>query len=40
MMPNGWFSWGFTAFDDGTPVARINLAWLREGGELEVEGIS
>lgn len=38
-VPDGWFSYDFTVFDrSGTPVARADLANLRETAKLEVGG--
>ena len=34
--PASWFSWNFVLSQDGEPVAEINLAWLREAGQLSV----
>ena len=34
--PVGWFSWNFVLSDDGQRLAEINLAWLREAGQLSV----
>src|SRR5262244_1926475 len=34
--PVSWFSWNFLVSDEGAPVAEINLAWLREAGQLSV----
>jgi len=35
-VPNSWFSWNFTIFDDSTSIAKIDLAWVREAGELHI----
>lgn len=35
-VPKSWFSWDFTIFDEMTPVAKIDLAWAREAGELNI----
>ena len=37
-VPDGWFSWGFTIFDDHKAIAQIDLAWMREAGELYLDG--
>jgi hypothetical protein len=37
-IPDGWFSWGFTIFDDQKAIAKIDLAWMREAGELNLDG--
>lgn len=37
-VPDGWFSWNFTIFDDHKAIAKIDLAWVREAGELYLEG--
>jgi hypothetical protein len=34
--PVGWFSWNFILTEDGERLAEINLAWLREAGQLSV----
>src|SRR5215471_21693467 len=34
--PVGWFSWNFVLSEDGERVAEIDLAWLREAGQLSV----
>jgi hypothetical protein len=34
--PAGWFSWNFILTEDGERLAEINLAWLREAGQLSV----
>jgi len=34
--PVSWFSWNFLVSDGDNPVAEINLAWLREAGQLSV----
>jgi hypothetical protein len=34
--PVGWFSWNFILSEDGERLAEINLAWLREAGQLSV----
>jgi hypothetical protein len=34
--PIGWFSWNFILSEDGERLAEINLAWLREAGQLSV----
>lgn len=36
--PNNWFSWNFTIFDDDTLVAQVSLSWLREAGEMTIDG--
>ncbi len=35
-VPNSWLSWNFTIFDEATPIAKIDLAWAREAGELNI----
>ncbi|MBA4389940.1 MAG: hypothetical protein C0399_03280 [Syntrophus sp. (in: bacteria)] len=37
-VPNGWFSWDFTIFDDHKAIAKIDLAWVREAGKLYLDG--
>ena len=37
-IPNGWFSWDFTIFDDHKAIAKIDLAWVREAGKLYLDG--
>ncbi|MBA4417739.1 MAG: hypothetical protein C0392_07495 [Syntrophus sp. (in: bacteria)] len=39
-VPNGWFSWDFTIFDDHRVIAKISLDWMREAGELYLDGSS
>jgi len=39
-LPDSWFSWNFTIFDERSAVAKIDLAWVREAGELHVDGSS
>ncbi len=34
--PNSAFSWDFTVYDDGTPVAELDLAWIREAGDVMI----
>jgi hypothetical protein len=34
--PVGWFSWNFILTEAGERLAEINLAWLREAGQLSV----
>lgn len=36
--PYSLFSWDFTVYEDGTPVADVDLAWVREAGEMNIEG--
>lgn len=36
--PTHWFNWDFTVYDGDRAVATIDLASLREAGELEVDG--
>jgi len=35
-VPNSWFSWNFTIFDNTDAIAKIDLAWVREAGELQI----
>ena len=37
-VPDGCFSCNFTIFDDHNAIAKIDLAWVREAGELYLEG--
>jgi len=37
-VPNGWLSWNFTIYEDNKAIAKIDLAWLREAGELNLDG--
>lgn len=37
-VPDGWLSWNFTIFDEHRTIAKIDLAWMREAGELHLEG--
>ena len=37
--PNSAFSWDFTVYDDGVPVAEIDLAWIREAGEVLIDDV-
>ena len=37
-VPDSWFSWDFTIFDDNKAIAKLDLAWVREAGELSLEG--
>ena len=39
-VPDGWLSWDFTIFDDQKAIAKIDLAWVREAGELYLDGSS
>ena len=38
--PKSWFSWDYTVYDDGAPVADLDLAWVREAGEVIIEGVA
>ncbi len=38
-VPDGWLSWNFTIFDDRRAIAKIDLAWVREAGELHLDGV-
>ena len=38
--PNSLFSWDFTVYDDGAPVAEIDLAWVREVGDVVIDGVA
>ena len=37
--PNSLFSWDFTVYDDGVPVAEIDLAWIREVGDVVIDDV-
>ncbi|HRV93417.1 MAG TPA: hypothetical protein P5526_14755 [Anaerolineae bacterium] len=37
-IPDGWFSWDFTIFDNNTPIVNVDLAWVRESGEFNLGG--
>ena len=37
-VPKGWFSWDFTIFDGERAIGTIDLAWVREAGELSLDG--
>jgi hypothetical protein len=37
-VPNGWLSWNFTIYDNDKAIAKIDLAWVREAGELNLDG--
>ena len=37
--PNSVFSWDFTVYDDGVPVAEIDLAWIREAGDVIIDAV-
>ncbi len=37
--PNSAFSWDFTVYDDGVPVAKIDLAWIREEGDVIIDAV-
>lgn len=39
-VPDGWLSWNFTIFDDSRAIAKIDLAWMREAGELHLDGLN
>jgi len=39
-VPDGWLSWNFTIFDDSRAIAKIDLAWMREAGELHLDGFN
>jgi len=34
--PHSIFSWDVTVYEDGTPVADIDMAWVREAGEVMI----
>ncbi len=36
IVPNGCFTWNFTLFEKGKPIANFDLAWFHEAGELVV----
>lgn len=37
--PAAWFSWKFTIFDlSGRAIATIDIGWVREAGELHLDG--
>ena len=38
--PKSWFSWDYTVYDNGAPVADLDLAWVREAGEVIIEGVA
>ena len=33
------FSWDFTVYDDGNPVAELDLAWIREAGDVVIDDV-
>ncbi len=37
-IPVSWFSWDFNIFNDDKPLALIDQAWVREAGELVLDG--
>jgi hypothetical protein len=37
-VPNSWFFWDFTILDDERVIGTIDLAWVREAGELSLDG--
>ncbi len=37
-VPNSWFSWDFTIFDGERAIGTIDLAWVREAGEMSLNG--
>jgi hypothetical protein len=39
-VPDSWLSWDFTIFDGHKAIAKIDLSWLREAGELYLDGAS
>ena len=38
--PNSAFSWDFTVYEDGHAVAEIDLAWIREAGEVVIGDVA
>jgi hypothetical protein len=39
--PRSWFSWKFTIFDENDEaIAAIDIGWMREAGELKLDGKS
>ncbi len=38
--PKSWLSWDYTVYDNGAPVADLDLAWVREAGEVIIEGVA
>ena len=38
--PKNWFSWDYPVYDDGAPVADLDLAWVREAGEVIIESVA
>jgi hypothetical protein len=37
-VPKHWFSWDFSVFDDGEPVAMIRVPWFGERAEFHIQG--
>ena len=37
-VPDGWLSWNFTIFDAHKPIAKIDLACMREAGQFYLDG--
>ncbi len=37
--PHSMFSWDFTVYEDGSPVAELDLAWIREAGDVVIDDV-
>lgn len=37
-IPRGLFSWGFSILEDDAEVAGLEVAWMRERGNLDIKG--
>ncbi len=37
--PHSLFSWDLTLYEDGVPIAEIDLAWIREAGEMIIADV-
>ncbi len=37
-IPQNWFSWNYKVLEQGSPVADLDLAWVREAGTFRLQG--
>lgn len=37
-IPQNWFSWNYQVLEQGSPVADLDLAWVREAGIFKLQG--
>ncbi len=37
-IPQNWFSWNYKVLEQGSPIADLDLAWVREAGTFRLQG--